>query len=77
MRKKAEKRRTRDELRPEYDLSKLKRAVRGKHVNRYRKGTNLVLLSPDVAKFFPDEHLVTSALRNLIRVAKSFVKSTR
>lgn len=38
-----------DDLRPEYDFSKMKGGVRGKYVERYRKGTNLVLLDPDVA----------------------------
>jgi hypothetical protein len=39
------------ELRPEYDLHELlKDGVRGKHAERYRAGTNLVLLAPDVAK---------------------------
>jgi hypothetical protein len=37
-----------DELRPEYDLSKLlKDGVRGKYAERYKAGTNLVLLAPD------------------------------
>jgi hypothetical protein len=57
-------------MRPEYDLSTLKGGVRGKYIARYRAGTNLVLLSPDVAKYFPDEQSVNSALRALIRVAK-------
>jgi hypothetical protein len=39
-----------DELRSEYDLSELlKGGVRGKYADRYREGTNLVLLAPDVA----------------------------
>jgi len=59
-----------DELRREYDLTKLKGGVRGKYVARYRNGTNLVLLSPEIAKYFPDEQSVNTALRNLIRVAK-------
>src|SRR2546430_15180542 len=43
-----------DELRPEYDLTKLlKGGVRGKYVERYRAGTNVVLLAPDVAQAFP------------------------
>jgi hypothetical protein len=70
MKKKTEKRERRDELRREYDLSKLKGGVRGKYISRYRAGTNLVLLSPDVAAYFPDEQSVDTALRNLIRVAK-------
>ena len=55
MKKKTDKRERHDELRPEYDLSKLKRGTRGKYIARYRAGTNLVLLSPDVAAHFPDE----------------------
>ncbi len=70
MKKKTEKRGRRDELRREYDLSKLKGAVRGKYAARYRAGTNLILLSPDVARYFPDEQSVNSALRTLIRAAK-------
>ena len=70
MNKRAEKRKLRDELRREYDLSKLKGGVRGKYAARYKHGTNLVLLSPDVAEHFPDDRSVNAALRRLIRVAK-------
>ena len=77
MKKRIEKRETKNELRPEYDFSKLKNGVRGKYVARYRKGTNLVLLSPDVAEYFPDEQSVNTALRNLIHVAKGSLRSTR
>lgn len=60
-----------DELRPEYDLRELlKDGVRGKYVARYRAGTNLVLLDPDVAKAFPDEAAVNEALRLVIQLAK-------
>jgi hypothetical protein len=58
-----------DELRPEYDLSKLKNRVRGKYAERYRQGTNVVLLAPDVAEAFPDSDSVNRALRLLIEVA--------
>ena len=60
-----------DELRPEYDLSQLKGRVRGKYVERYRAGTNLVLLEPDVAAAFPDAKAVNEALRLLIKVAEN------
>lgn len=70
MKKTSEKRQQRDELRPEYDLSTLKGGVRAKYAARYRAGTNLVLLSPDVAEYFLDEQSVNSALRTLIHVAK-------
>ena len=41
-----------DDLRPEYDFSQMKGGVRGKYVERYREGTNLVLLDPDVRLHF-------------------------
>ena len=77
MKKKAEKRARRDELRGEYDLTRLKGGVRGKYIARYRAGTNLVLLSPDVAAYFPDEQSVNTALRGLIRVAKGRSRGVR
>jgi hypothetical protein len=70
MKKTTEKKLQRNGLRPEYDLSTLKGGVRGKYAARFRAGTNLVLLSPDVAEYFPDEQSVNTALRTLIRVAK-------
>jgi hypothetical protein len=77
MKKKAEKRQTPRELRREYDLSQLRGAVRGKYLARYQAGTNLVLLSPDVAEHFPDEQSVNTALRTLIRAAKRPVRQAR
>jgi hypothetical protein len=65
------------ELRREYDLSKLGHGARGKYAARYRKGTNLVLLSPDVAQFFRDEQSVNAALRDLMHVAKGSIKRSR
>ncbi len=60
-----------DELRPEYDLSELlKGGVRGKYADRYREGTNLVLLAPDVAAVFPDEESVNEALRLVVQLAR-------
>ncbi len=70
MKKRTERRKLTDDLRREYDLSKLKGSIRGKYTTRYQAGTNLVLLSPDVAEHFPDERSVNTALRKLIHVAK-------
>jgi hypothetical protein len=67
MKKESEKRETSSELRREYDLARLKGGVCGKYKSRYQAGTNLVLLSPDVAKHFPDEHAVNAVLRSLIK----------
>jgi len=58
-----------DDLRPEYDLRQLlKGAVRGKYAKRYRAGTNLVLLDPDVHKTFRDGRAVNEALRLVIKL---------
>ena len=56
-----------DDLRPEYDFSQMKGGVRGKYVERYREGTNLVLLDPDIAVAFPDAKAVNDALRLLLQ----------
>jgi len=60
-----------DELCPEYDLTQLlKDGARGKYAERYRAGTNLALLDPDVARAFPDDAAVNQALRLVIAIAK-------
>ena len=65
-----------DELRPEYDLSKLlKEGVRGKYVERYRAGTNLVLLAPDVAQAFPNDATVNEALRLVMQISKLHIRT--
>ncbi len=67
-----------DDLLPEYDEATLrnllKNGVRGKYVDslsetlreRYRQGTNLVKLDPDIAAAFPTEQAVNEALRKLL-----------
>lgn len=52
-------------MRNEYDFSS---GVRGKYAERFRAGTNLVLLDPDVAATFTDAEAVNRALRALIAV---------
>jgi len=64
----------RDELRPEYDVSKLKGRVPGKHYEAVQAGANLVLLEPDVAEAFPDATSVNEALRMLAKVASRKTK---
>jgi len=60
-----------DELRPEYDLATLLvEGERGKYAKRYEQGTNLVLLSPDVARDFPNDEAVNEALRLVIQLRK-------
>jgi hypothetical protein len=59
-----------DGLRAEYNPEDLGQGVRGKYYESFRKGSNLVLLSPDVAKAFPNEEAVNEALRSLIDLAQ-------
>ena len=77
MKKTNHKRLLRDTLRPEYDLSKLKHPVRSKYAARFRAGANLILLSPDVARYFPDDQSVNAALRALIQAARRPSRRTR
>jgi hypothetical protein len=59
-----------NELRPEYDLKILKFVGRGIFAKRFRAGTNLVLLEPDVRKAFPDDESVNAALRVIAKAGK-------
>jgi len=69
--KKARRPRRNAEMLDEYDFSK---GVRGKYAKRYAGGSNIVVLSPDLAKVFPDSASVNAALRNLVKIAR---QSTR
>ena len=66
-----------DELRPEYKREDLAVGVRGKYFEEYRKGTNLVLLSPDVARVFSTDEAVNEALRSLIDLAEKSTGQTK
>ena len=66
-----------EDLRPEYRREDLGPGIRGKYFESYQKGTNLVLLSPDVAKAFPTEEAVNDALRSLIKLAQKSIGLTR
>ena len=66
--KKTPSKRRAGEMRAEYDFSG---GVRGKYVDRYRRGTNVVLLDPELAEAFPDSKSVNDALRALIARAKT------
>ncbi|MHC5599723.1 MAG: hypothetical protein ACYTXC_27965 [Nostoc sp.] len=59
-----------EELLSEYDFAQMEGGVKGKYIERYRAGTNLVLLDPDVAQAFPNDAAVNGALRMLIEVAQ-------
>lgn len=55
----------------------LGKGVRGKYYDSYKKGTNLVLISPDVAEVFSSEEAVNDALRSLIAIAQKTTEPHR
>ncbi len=57
----------RDTMRPEYDFS---RAVRGLTAARYARGSNIVVVDPEVLDVFPDGGTVNEALRALAPVLR-------
>ena len=66
-----------DDLRAEYTRASLGTGVRGKFLKDYRRRTNLVLLTPEVAKAFPSEKAVNDALSSLITVARRTTRQNR
>jgi hypothetical protein len=67
--KKASRKASEDDLRPQYDLSRLKGGVRGKYYQQAMAGTNLVLIEPDLARAFPDGESVNRVLRIVLSAA--------
>ena len=63
--KKARNKNRNPEMREEYDFSA---GVRGKYAKRYEKGSNVIVLDPDVAKVFPDRESVNQLLRALAEI---------
>lgn len=66
-----------DELRPEYKRADFGVMVRGKYAARFKAGSNVVVLRPEVAKAFPNGEAVNDALLGLINLAKSTARPTR
>jgi hypothetical protein len=73
--KKASRKQT-DELRPEYKRSDFGALVRGKYAQRAAQATNVVVLEPQVARAFPNDRAVNTALRGLLRTRKSAARPT-
>ncbi|MDP2362398.1 MAG: hypothetical protein Q8M94_01375 [Ignavibacteria bacterium] len=58
----------------EYDFSK---GVTGKYSTKYEKGSNVVIIEPDVAEYFPDHDSVNQALRSITKIIKKQKKITK
>ena len=61
---------TNDDLEKEYDLKSLGKGVRGKYFEQYHKGTNVVVIDPDLSKAFPNAKAVNDALRKVLKDQK-------
>ena len=55
------------DLLEEYDFSQ---GVQGNYADRFREGTNLVLLDRDIAEAFPSDEAVNTALRLVMQLQK-------
>ncbi len=65
------------DLRPEYDFD-FSKVARGRYAKRLKtEGSNLVLVDPELAKFFPDSASVNAALRSVIEFAQISAGLTR
>lgn len=60
-----------DDLDPEYDFASMTGGIRGKYVARLRKGSNLVLLEPEIAAAFPSDDAVNEALRGVLNTTRA------
>ena len=69
--KKAAKTKRDTDMLAEYDFSQ---GMRGKYAQRYAEGTNIVVLTPHVAEFFPDSEAVNATLRALVKIARKRAK---
>ncbi len=57
------------DLLEEYDFSE---GVRGKYASKYKTGTNVVVLDPELIEYFPDSASVNEALKSLARLMKKY-----
>lgn len=63
-------------MRKQYKREDFGKGIRGKHIAAYGRGTNLVLISPDVAAIFKTAEAVNEALRGLVKLAERTTRSS-
>lgn len=74
---KKDNRKSTNDMRPEYDFASMKGGVRGKYAKRYRAGTNLILLDPELAEAFPSDAAVNEALRAVLKMTETVRLATK
>ena len=61
---------TGEDLRPEYRREDFGKMTRGKYAKQVKAASNVVVLTPEVAKAFPNGDAVNQALLGLLEIAK-------
>ena len=55
-----------DDLRPEYPIELIRSGIRGKYAKRFKEGSNVVVIDPDLSDAFPNSEAVNEALRDYL-----------
>ena len=55
-----------DDLRPEYPAELIRSGIRGKYARRFKEGSNVVVIDPDLSDAFPNSEAVNEALRDYL-----------
>ena len=55
-----------DDLRPEYPAELIRSGIRGKYAKRFKEGSNVVIIDPDLSEAFPNSKAVNEALRDYL-----------
>ncbi len=55
-----------DDMRSEYPAELIRSGERGKYAKRYREGSNVVVIDPDLTTAFPNAKAVNDALREYL-----------
>ena len=55
-----------DDLRPEYPAELIRSGIRGKYAKRFKEGSNVVVIDPDLSDAFPNSKAVNAALRDYL-----------
>jgi len=61
------------DMRPEYSAELIKSGIRGKYAKRYREGTNVVPIDPELKWLFPTAEAVNRALRQYAKEHKMLI----
>ena len=66
-----------DDLRPEYPAELIRSGIRGKYAKRFKEGSNVVVIDPDLSDAFPNSEAVNEALRDYLASQRADCNMTR